>query len=213
LFELVIFDCDGVLVDSEPIANRVMAEAITEAGLPITTEECMANFMGRRLDDSFAVIEARLGHPLPPDFISDYRARRDAALAAELEPVQGVAEAIDRIHLKRCVASSSEPEKIRASLAHTGMLGLFDGRIYSAHEVKRGKPAPDLFLHAATEMGVVPARCAVVEDTIIGVEAARAANMSAFGYCGYSAEEAMLSAGATPFASMATLPALLGSRR
>ena len=213
MFELVIFDCDGVLVDSEPISNRVMAEAITEAGLPITTAECMATFMGRRWEDSVAMIEARLGRKLPADFSSDYRARRDAALAVELEPVHGIAEAIDRIPLERCVASSSEPEKITASLTHTGLLDLFDGRIYSAHEVERGKPAPDLFRHAALEMGVAPERCAVIEDTIVGVRAARAAHMSAFGYCTYFAEKTMLSAGATPFSSMTMLSGLLAHRQ
>jgi HAD superfamily hydrolase (TIGR01509 family) len=206
---LVIFDCDGVLVDSEPIANRVMAEAITEAGLPITTEECMAAFMGRRWEDSLASVEAKLGRRLPADFSRDYRARRDAALAADLQPIPGIADAIQRIRLQRCVASSSEPEKIRFSLAHTGLLELFDGRIFSAHEVRRGKPAPDLFLHAASAMGVSPQSCAVVEDTIVGVEAANAAEMSAFGYCAHFSAEAMAAAGATPFDSMATLPRLL----
>jgi HAD superfamily hydrolase (TIGR01509 family) len=213
LFELVIFDCDGVLVDSEPIANRVLAEAITEAGWPITTEECMGIFMGRRWEDSLAMIETRLGHPLPPEFSRDFRARRDAALDAELEPVPGIAEAIDRIPLLRCVASSSGPEKIRVTLAHTGLLDRFEGRIFSAHVVERGKPAPDLFLHAAAEMGVAPPRCAVVEDTIIGIEAARAAGMSVFGFCAHFASTAMADAGATPFDSMAKLPELLVESR
>jgi HAD superfamily hydrolase (TIGR01509 family) len=202
-----------VLVDSEPIANRVMADAITEAGLPITPEECMAAFMGRRWQDSLAVVEERLGRPLPADFSEQYRARRDAALAATLEPVAGIAEAIDRIPLERCVASSSEPGKIRANLEHTGLLHLFDGRLFSAHDVERGKPAPDLFLHAAAELRVEPQACAVVEDTIVGVEAARAAGMSAFGYCGHFPPATMRGAGAVPFETMADLPALLASAR
>jgi beta-phosphoglucomutase-like phosphatase (HAD superfamily) len=142
LTELVIFDCDGVLVDSEWISNRVMAEAITEAGLPTTTEDCMRLFMGRRWEDSLGMIEGRLGRRLPADFTETYRARRDAALAAELEPVAGVAEAIARIPVERCVASSGAPEKIRFTLGHTGLLHLFEGRIFSAHEVEHGKPAP-----------------------------------------------------------------------
>jgi HAD superfamily hydrolase (TIGR01509 family) len=158
---------------------------------------------GRSIGDEhpcFVIAEAGINH------------NGDVALAAELEPVDGVAEAIDRIDLDRCVASSSEPEKIRSSLAQTGLLALFDGRIYSAHEVKHGKPAPDLFLHAADALGISPKHCAVVEDTIVGVQAARAAGMTAAGYCAHSSEEAMLSAGAKPFTSMAELPALLGVR-
>jgi HAD superfamily hydrolase (TIGR01509 family) len=205
----VIFDCDGVLVDSEPIANRVMAEAVTEAGLPITTEESMATFMGRRWEDSLEMIEERLGQPLPADFSSSFRAKRDAALAAELQPIQGIAEAIERIPLERCVASSSGPDKIRATLAQTGLLDFFDGRIFSAHEVERGKPAPDLFLHAASEMGVATQSCAVIEDTIVGVEGAMAAGMSAFGYCAHFTADVMTDAGATPFGSMEQLPELL----
>ena len=202
-----------MLVDSEPIANRVMAEAITKAGLPITAEECMAVFMGRRWEDSLTMIEERLGRPLPAGFGDAYRARRDAALAAELEPVAGIAEAIERIPLEVCVASSSEPEKIRANLDHTGLLERFRGRLFSAHQVERGKPAPDLFLHAAAELGVEPRECAVVEDTVVGVEAALAAGMTAFGYCGHFPFTTMRAAGAVPFETMAELPALLVSAR
>jgi HAD superfamily hydrolase (TIGR01509 family) len=209
LTELVIFDCDGVLVDSEWISNRVMAEAITDAGLPTTTEDCMRLFMGRRWEDSLGMIEGRLGRPLPADFTETYRARRDAALAAELEPVAGVAEAIARIPVERCVASSGAPEKIRFTLAHTGLLHLFEGRIFSAHEVEHGKPAPDLFLHAAGVMGHSPERCAVVEDTLVGIEAARAAGMRALGYAGHFDAAALAAAGAEPFESMEELPALV----
>jgi HAD superfamily hydrolase (TIGR01509 family) len=210
VFALVIFDCDGVLVDSEPISNRVLAQAITEVGLPMTTEESMATFMGRRWEDSLERIEARLGQPLPPGFSDSYRARRDAALAAELQPIPGVADAIARIPLERCVASSGAPEKIRFTLGHTGLLELFEGRIFSAHEVEHGKPAPDLFLHAAASMRVEPARCAVVEDTLVGIEAAVAAGMAAFGLCGHFDAETITAAGARPFQAMAELPGLLG---
>ena len=210
LLELVIFDNDGVLVDSEPISNRVLAQALTEAGLPTTTAQSMDAFMGRRWEDSLGLIEARHGRPLPAGFSDSYRARRDAALAAELEPVAGAAEALARIPLARCVASSGTPEKIRFTLEHTGLLELFEGRIFSAHEVERGKPAPDLFLHAAERMGVEPSRCAVVEDTIVGIEAATAAGMAAFGYCGHFDAETIAAAGARPFESMRELPGLLG---
>lgn len=210
LFELVIFDNDGVLVDSEPISNRVMAAAISEVGLPTTTDDSMREYMGRRWEDSVAIVEQRLGRALPAEFTTRYRERRDAALAAELTPVRGVAEAIARIPCKRCVASSGAPEKIRFTLEHTGLLHLFDGAMFSAVEVEHGKPAPDLFLHAAERMGVAPERCAVVEDTLLGIEAALAAGMRAFGYAWYFEQEVLSAAGATPFASMDELPGLLG---
>jgi HAD superfamily hydrolase (TIGR01509 family) len=210
LFELVIFDNDGVLVDSEPISNRVMAAAISEAGLPTTTEDSMREFMGRRWEDSVAIVEERLGRTLPADFTPRYRERRDAALAAELKPVPGVADAIARIPCRRCVASSGAPEKIRFTLEHTGLLDLFEGRMFSGVEVEHGKPAPDLFLHAAERMGVAPERCAVVEDTLHGVEAGRAAGMTVFGYSWYFDPAVLEAAGATPFTSMEELPGLLG---
>lgn len=210
VFDLVIFDCDGVLVDSEPISNRVLAAAVTDLGLPMTAGESMAIFMGRRWDDSLARIEERLGRPVPADFTESYRAARDRALAAELEAVPGVAEAIARIPAERCVASSGAIEKTRFTLGHTGLLHLFEGRIFSGDEVEHGKPAPDLFLHAAESLGAQPARCAVIEDTLVGIAAARAAGMTAFGYCGHHDAEPVAAAGAHPFAEMAALPGLLG---
>jgi HAD superfamily hydrolase (TIGR01509 family) len=212
LFELVIFDCDGVLVDSELIANRVLAATITEAGVPMTTEESMRLFMGRRWEDSLSQIERRLGRPLPADFSDVYRDRRDAALHAELQPVEGIAAAIERIPIPRCVASSGPPDKIRFTLGRTGLLDLFEGRIFSAHEVDHGKPSPDVFLYAAERMGAEPKRCAVVEDSLVGVEAGRAAGMTVFGYCGHFDAEAMAAAGARPFAAMERLPGLLAAR-
>ena len=208
----MIFDCDGVLVDSEVIANRVLAAAITEAGLPMTTDESMQLFMGRRWEDSLFQIERRLGRPLPDDFSDAYRSRRDAALHAELQPVEGIAAAIERIPIPRCVASSGPAEKIRFTLGRTGLLELFEGRIFSAHEVEHGKPAPDVFLYAAERMGAEPSRCAVVEDSLVGVEGGLAAGMAVFGYCGHFDAEAMAAAGARPFATMDRLPGLLAAR-
>ena len=212
MFELAIFDCDGVLVDSEPTANRVMAEVITEAGLPITAEECMRLFMGRRWEDSVSLIAERLGGPLPPSFGDDYRELRDESFRRELEPVAGIADAIARIPLERCVASSGTDERIRFVLGLTGLLELFEGRIFSAHEVEHGKPAPDLFLHAAEQTGHDPERCAVIEDSRVGIEAGVAAGMSVFGYCGHLAAETVRATGARPFASMAELPGLLAAQ-
>src|SRR5687768_13766948 len=163
---LVIFDCDGVLVDSEPISCRVMAEALTAEGLETTTQDVMRDFMGRAWADSLQMIEARLGRPTRPGFTDDFRAARDAALAAEVTPVEGVREALEEIEaagMERCVASSGAVEKIRLTLGTTGLLELFEGRIFSATEVAKGKPAPDLFLLAARGMNHVPEECAVIE--------------------------------------------------
>ena len=206
----MIFDNDGVLVDSEPISNRVMAEAISAVGLPTTTEDSMREFMGRRWEDSVAIVEGRLGRTLPEEFTTTYRERRDAALAAELRPVPGVAEAIARIPCARCVASSGAPEKIRFTLEHTGLLHLFEDRMFSGVEVEHGKPAPDLFLYAAERMGAAPESCAVVEDTVHGVEAGVAAGMTVFAYAWYFEAGVLEAAGATSFTSMDELPELLG---
>ena len=211
MIELVIFDCDGVLVDSEPISCRVMAEVITEAGMPVTTAECMADFMGRSWPDSLRMIEERLGRPAPPGFTEGFRRRRDEALENEVKPVAGIAEALDRIDHDFCVASSGAPEKIRLTLGLTGLLERFEGRIFSAVEVERGKPHPDLFLHAARTLGHEPGRCAVVEDTTVGVEAARAAGMRALGYTALVPASLLAGAGATTFGSMTELPGLLAA--
>jgi HAD superfamily hydrolase (TIGR01509 family) len=210
LFELVIFDCDGVLVDSEAITCRVTAEALTEIGLPKTTAECMRDYVGRWWPDSVEMIEAELGRPLPEGFTQEYRERQNAALAAGVDPVPGVVEALDRIPLANCVASNGPLEKMAITLGAAGLLERFEGRIFSAAHVERGKPAPDLFLHAAACLGANPGACAVVEDSPLGVVAARAAGMAAFGYGAGSDAAALRAAGATAFASMDELPGLLG---
>ena len=210
---LVIFDCDGVLVDSEPISCRVMAEALTAEGLPATTEDIYRDFMGRAWADSLAIIEERLGRPTRSGFTEDFRAARDAALAAEVTAIPGVREAIAAVEAEgaeRCVASSGAHEKIRLTLGATGLLELFEGRIFSATEVERGKPAPDLFLHAARTMGFEPERCAVIEDTPVGIEAARAAGMRAIAFVDNASRDALETAGAhAAFTDMRELPKLV----
>lgn len=207
--ELVIFDCDGVLVDSEPISNRVLAELLTEIGLPSTVEACMRDYMGRSWADCVALIEDRLGRPVPADFGESWRARRDAALEAEVVAVEGIEAALDAIDVEACVASSGSLEKIRLTLGKTGLLDRFDGRVFSATQVERGKPAPDLFLYAATAMGAAPGDCVVVEDTAVGVAAARGAGMRALGFAARSDAGALADAGAVTFAAMDELPALV----
>ena len=205
----LIFDCDGVLVDSEHLSAAAMSEAMATIGLDVTPEECMRDLLGRTLAYSIGYAERRLGGPVPDSFAPEYHRRLYALFRGELRPVDGVADALDAIDLPSCVASSGEHERIRVALEATGLLHRFDGRIFSATEVARGKPAPDLFLHAAERMGWDPRECAVIEDSPIGVEAGRAAGMAVLGYATATGVEALAAAGARPFTSMADLPRLV----
>ncbi|MDQ2677282.1 MAG: HAD family hydrolase [Actinomycetota bacterium] len=207
--ELVIFDCDGVLVDSERLAVRVESQLLTEMGWPLTEADVLDRFVGRSDAHMIGEIEAHFGRPVP-DFTEQYRLRLFEAFEHELTPVAGVIDALDAIGLATCVASSGTHEKMARTLGSTGLFDRFDGRIFSATEVERGKPAPDLFLFAAAEMGVPPRACAVIEDSRAGVEAARAAGMSVFGYCGgLTPSEWLVGPDTTVFDDMALLPGLL----
>ena len=209
-FELVIFDCDGVLVDSERIAVRVEAEFLAELGWPLTEAEIVERFMGRTAEYMDEAIEARLGSRLPGDWKDQFQRRYREAYAADLRPVDGIVEVLDQLTVPTCVASSGSHDKLRLTLGHTGLYGRFEGRIFSGYEVANGKPAPDLFLHAASRMGVDPAGCAVVEDSRWGVEAARAAGMRAFGYAGGLTPPDFLEGhGTVVFEDMRDLPGLL----
>lgn len=208
--ELVIFDCDGVLVDSERIAVRTDVQVLARLGWEMTEAECIARFVGLSDKSIKAAIEAHLGRVLPDDWDHQFQPLYRAAFAAELRPVPGVVEALDRITLPTCVASSSSHEKLRFTLGLTGLYERFAGRIFSAYDVARGKPAPDLFLHAARCLGVEPGACAVIEDSKYGVEAARAAGMRAFGFAGGLTPAAWLAGPATlVFHDMRELPVLL----
>ena len=207
----VIFDCDGVLVDSEELSCGVLAEALTEAGLPTTTEEAIARHMGSSMASVVAEVEGRLGRALPERFVDDYYERMKAAFARELRPVPGILEALDRIDVPACVASSGPHHKIRFTLAHTGLLERFDGRIFSVADVSRGKPAPDLFLHAAARMGFDPARTVVVEDSPRGVEAGVAAGMAVLAYADHASPDALAAAGGRVFTDMRELPELVSA--
>ena len=207
---LVIFDCDGVLVDTERIAVRIDVIVLAELGWPMTEAEVVERFMGRSDEEMTAEIEAHLGRRLPASWEEPFRHLYRQAFEAELEPVAGVVEALDAIAIPTCVASSGTHEKIRFTLGLTGLYERFAGRIFSVSDVARGKPAPDLFLHAAGRMGVPPAQCAVVEDSRYGVEAARAAGMRAFGYAGGLAPKGALDGPQTiVFEDMRELPGLL----
>jgi len=210
VLELVIFDCDGVLVDSERIAVRVDAIVLGRLGWELSEAEIIERFMGRSEAYMVGEIEAALGRPLPHDWDAEFAPLYREALEAELQPVDGVVEALDSIPTPTCVASSSTHERLRFTLGRTGLLERFDGRIFSAADVANGKPAPDLFLHAAASLGADPARCAVVEDSVYGVQAARAAGMRAYGYAGgLTAPDRLAGPGTTVFSDMRELPALL----
>ena len=208
----VIFDCDGVLVDTEPVANAVLAALLTEHGLPTTVQECMREHRGRPMASCLERSRERLGRPLPDDFAERYYARIGEVFERSLEPVPGVLDALERIDLPSCVASSGPHHKMRLTLGRTGLWPRFEGRIFSASEVRHGKPAPDLFLHAAREMGFDPAQTAVVEDSVPGVQAGVAAGMRVLAYAGEDATdpEALRAAGGEPFGDMIELPELLG---
>lgn len=209
---LVIFDCDGVLVDSEVIANRIMAETITANGIPISTEECRARFVGGTLQRVIDTVEQWLGKPLPPGWKEDFEARRNEAFRRELKPVPGAEAAVTAIRASGtaiCVASSGTLEKINLTLGLTGLKGHFDN-IFSATMVAHGKPAPDLFLYAAERMGQRPENCVVVEDSLLGVTAAVAAGMRVLAYAAEAGVESLRAVGGEPFEDMAELPGLLG---
>ena len=212
-FDLVIFDCDGVLVDSERIAVRIDAIVLSRLGWELSEAEILERFVGRSDAHMVSEIEAHLGRPLDAGWDEEFVPLYHEALAADLEPVDGIAEALDAISTPTCVASSSTHERLQFTLGLTGLLERFDGRIFSATEVENGKPAPDLFLHAAARLGADPARCAVVEDSRYGVEAARAAGMRAFGYFGgLTPEDWLAGDGTVVFDDMRQLPELLGER-
>ena len=216
VLRLVIFDCDGVLVDTETIANRVLAELVTLAGLPTTTAQSVTRYMGRSMASVCALVEDELGRQLPPDFVASYYDGIYAEFDTVLEAVPGAASALDAIEaagLMTCVASSGPHDKMRRTLGATGLFERFEGRIFSAADVARGKPFPDLFLHAAASMGVDPSHCAVVEDSPAGVEAAIAAGMVAVGFPGLLGTAPLAAAGATPIESMGALAALIDTLR
>jgi HAD superfamily hydrolase (TIGR01509 family) len=207
-FGLIIFDNDGVLVDSEPLANDVLAGLLNEYGLPMTVDQCVAEFMGCTLASVRAQVSARLGRPLPADFEARYHDGLFGRYEAGLVAVPGVASALERIGALTCVASSGSRQRIEVSLTLTGLIDYFDGRLFSADEVVHGKPAPDLFLLAARSLGVAPNTCAVIEDSPLGIEAAAAAGMTSFGYAGRT-PPARLAGASVVFTDMADLPALL----
>ncbi|MFI8257149.1 HAD family hydrolase [Streptomyces filamentosus] len=212
-YDLVIFDNDGVLVDSEPLSNRLLAGYLTELGHPTTYEDSLRDYMGAAMHRVHDLVGERSGQRLPEDFDEVFHARVFAAFRAELEPVPGAADVLKALvaaGVPYCVASSGSHERIRVGHRKTRLDAWFpDELVFSAEDVGRGKPAPDLFLHAAERMGVAPGRCVVIEDSRLGVQAALAAGMDVHGFTAMTPEDRL--AGARGFFSrMEELPAILG---
>ncbi len=211
--DLVIFDCDGVLVDSEPISERVSLEMIAEHGVVMPFEEMSARYLGTSDADMVRDIERRLGITFPDGFVDEMQARKLVAFRASVRPMDGVAASVGAIAsagVALCVASSGPRDATRVKLESAGLLGPFGGHLFSAYDVPRGKPHPDLFLYAAAQMGVAPERCAVVEDSLPGVQGAVAAGMRVLGYAPEGGGAALRDAGADVFEHMADLRRLLG---
>jgi HAD superfamily hydrolase (TIGR01509 family) len=212
--ELVIFDCDGVLVDSEGISGEVLARALTAAGLPTSPAEALHGYKGLLMAEVIERAQARLGAALPGEFADAFERDRTVEFHHRLQPVPGADEAVRSLRaagVKACVASQGKLEKTDLTLTLTGLRELFaENELFSAYMVAHGKPHPDLFLHAAAAMRASPDRCVVVEDTAIGVRAARSAGMRAFGYIADSDEETLRQAGAEVLRSLAALPEQIG---
>jgi HAD superfamily hydrolase (TIGR01509 family) len=199
---LVIFDCDGVLVDSEPIAARVTNHYLCELGHP-GVDVANERFVGLRLDSMRKIIEADTGVPLPDNFENELRRRDAIAFENDLQPIAGIADVLTALRAPRCVASSGSQKKIRNSLTLTGLLEYFDPHLFSAQDphIVHGKPAPDLFLHVAKSMGAEPLACVVIEDAVPGVQAGKAAGMRVLGFmggghCGPGHDAKLIDAGA-----------------
>lgn len=212
---LVIFDCDGVLVDTEAISNDVMSVVLARHGFHASADECHMRFVGRAIESVQAEVEAELGKSLGSDWPAIVRVETEAAFDRGVRPIPGISEAIDEVvgaNMAYCVASSGKFSKMRKSLGKAGLLHHFEHVLFSAEQVGRGKPAPDLFLFAAEAMGVAPADCIVIEDSVAGVQAAVAAGMDVLAYAGdpMSVRAGLVDTGARAFYDMARLPSLLG---
>ncbi|AKA04668.1 hydrolase [Streptomyces noursei ZPM] len=213
-YDLIIFDNDGVLVDSEPISNEILAGYLTELGHPTTYEESLRDYMGGSVQRIRDIVRERSGRALPGDFEAGFHTLVFDEFRRRLEPVPGVRTVLEKLAVDGvpyCVGSSGSHERIRVALTKTGLFERFGAeRIFSSQDVGRGKPAPDLFLHAAKEMGVEPGRCAVIEDSPLGVRAAVAAGMDVYGFTAMTPAAKLADAGATAlFSDMAELPQVL----
>jgi HAD superfamily hydrolase (TIGR01509 family) len=217
-FDAVLFDCDGVLVDSEGITNGVLRDMLEDLGWKLSPEECMRLFVGKAVKDERELIERRTGRPLTEEWFVRFRERRNEGLIARVQPIPGAVEAVaalsDRFRGRIACCSGADRFKVELQLRKCGLMEYFEGRVFSGHETPRSKPFPDVYLAAMEPLGVRAERCAIVEDTVTGVTAGVAAGATVFGYspaeAGHDAPAALLGAGAAhTFASMSELPGLL----
>lgn len=213
-FDAILFDCDGVLVDSEPIVNRVLRDMLAERGWELTAEECWSIFVGKAVKDERVRIEQHTRQPLTEEWLTDFRARRNAALESELTVITNAHAAVHEVHARHdariACASGADRHKVELQLRKVGLLDYFAGRIFSGHEMPRSKPHPDVYLAAAAALAAEPRRCAVVEDTLTGVAAGVAAGATVFAYVPQGDAEVFRRAGAVEvFGDMAHLPSVL----
>lgn len=218
-FDAVLFDCDGVLVDSEGITNGVLRDMLEELGWKLSPQECMRLFVGKAVKDERALIEARTGRPLAEEWLADFRERRNAGLVERVGPIPDAVATVAALHARFAgriaCCSGADRFKVELQLRKCGLMDYFEGRVFSGHEMPRSKPHPDVYQAAMRQLGVSPARCAVVEDTVTGVTAGVAAGATVFGYgppeAGHDVPSALRQAGAAAtFTQMTQLPALLG---
>ena len=214
----VLFDCDGVLVDSEPITNGVLRDMLAERGWDLSPADCMRLFVGKTVRSQAPLIEANTGQPFTEDWLQQFYQRRNARLAAELQPIAGAVDAVRAVHAKLggriACASGADLAKVQMQLAQVGLAELFGAHVFSGHDLSRSKPFPDVYLKAAESLGVAASDCLVVEDTVTGVQAGVAAGATVFAYSpgtpGHQAPQALLDAGAAiVFPDMASLPDVL----
>ena len=212
---LVIFDCDGVLVDTEPVSNAVLSAALAHHGVRISADDCRMRFVGRTIEAVQGAVEAEIGRALGADWPDRVRRETEAAFDRGVQPISGIEAAVAAVKaagLPYCVASSGKFSKMRKSLGTARLLPHFEDVLFSAEQVQRGKPAPDLFLFAAERMGAAPASCVVIEDSVPGVQAGRAAGMRVLAFAGdpMSVKAGLLETGVESFSHMNDLPPLLG---
>ncbi len=217
-FDAILFDCDGVLVDSEPITNGVLRDMLEELGWTLTPQECMRLFVGKALVDEVRIIAQNTGKPVAEEWLAAFRERRNTELMRALQPVRNIGSAVAQLHAayggRIACASGADRYKVEIQLRKCGLIEFFEGRIFSGYEMPRSKPFPDVYLAAAAALDVDPRRCAVVEDTVTGATAGVAAGATVFGYspaeAGHDAPGALRAVGVqTIFTDMADLPGLL----
>ena len=213
-FEAVLFDCDGVLVDSEPITSSVLREMLGELGWHLSAKECLEIFVGKALKEEVVMIAEHTGRDVGADWLTEFQQRRNVALMAQLTAIPHIHDAVARIHTDHnariACASGADRFKVEMQLRKVGLMAYFEGRIFSGYETPRSKPAPDVYLAAAAALQILPSRCAVVEDTVTGITAGVAAGATVFAYAPDGDGAALRDAGAVEvFSSMADLPQLM----